>query len=56
VQSELATPGPTHRLSPGFDRHSAQLYLLTIRVPEPRGLLLAAGGCVLGLLFRGRRV
>jgi hypothetical protein len=49
---QLVTPTLTHCLSPGFNTHSAQLGMLTIKVPEPRAaLLLAAGGGVLGLLY-----
>jgi hypothetical protein len=49
---QLVTPTLTHWLSPGFNTHTAQLGLLTIRVPEPSAvLLLAAGGGVLGLLY-----
>ena len=49
---QLVTPTLTHWLSPGWNTHSAQLGILTIQVPEPGAvLLLAAGGCVLGLLF-----
>ncbi len=49
---QLVTPTLTHWLSPGWNTHSAQTGMLTIRVPEPGAvLLLAAGGGVLGLLY-----
>jgi hypothetical protein len=49
---QLVTPTLTHWLSPGFNTHSAQLGMLTLKVPEPSAaLLLAAGGGVLGLLY-----
>jgi hypothetical protein len=49
---QLVTPSLTHWLSPGWNSHTAQLGMLTIRVPEPNAaLLLVSGGGVLGLLY-----
>jgi hypothetical protein len=50
---QLVTPTLTHWLIPGWNTHSAQTGILTIRVPEPGAvLLLAVGAGVLVLLRR----
>ena len=51
---QLVTPTLTHWLSPGFNTHTAQVGMLTIRVPEPGAVLLLAAGA--GALVVLRRV
>jgi hypothetical protein len=52
----LVTPTLVHWLSSGFDSHTAQIGMLTIRVPEPGAVvLLAAGVGVLVVLRRSSR-
>jgi hypothetical protein len=54
---QLVTPTLTHWLSPGYNTHTAQVGLLTIRVPEPGVTLLFATGAValVGLRYMSRR-
>jgi hypothetical protein len=53
---QLVTPTLTHWLSPGWNSHTAQVGILTIRVPEPNAVfLLLSGAGVLWLLFRVSR-
>jgi hypothetical protein len=51
---QLVTPTLTHWLSPAFNTHTAQVGLLTIRVPEPGAVLLLTAGA--GVLVWLRRV
>jgi hypothetical protein len=52
---QLVTPTLTHWLSPSWNSHTAQLGILTLKVPEPGAvLLLAAGAGVLVVLRRMR--
>jgi hypothetical protein len=51
---QLVTPTLTHWLSPGWNSHTAQLGMLTLKVPEPGALLLLAAGA--GALVTLRRM
>jgi hypothetical protein len=51
---QLVTPTLTHWLSPGWNSHTAQLGMLTLKVPEPSAVLLLAAGA--GALVALRRM
>jgi hypothetical protein len=54
---QLVTPGIVHWIGTGTQTHTGHIGVLTLQItPEPGAiLLLAAGGCVLALLYRVNR-